>query len=405
MKRAIYLPTNTNTIVTQAIDEDFVEILIDGDYKIVAINEIRSVDEQTNVVTFDYFNECMLVSLIKDPSSDLLYSLNTNRLTPEPHQYKPLIKFLNSQNNRLLVADEVGLGKTIEAGMIYKEIDKRDDLSISLIIVPSSLTLKWKNEFLLRFDEDFEILKTAGFRSFLKEYEIYSDSKAYRKKIIISYHALRDEDVINLLQKSSITIDFLIMDEAHTFRNENTSTFEAAFSITNLAEYVLYLTATPVQNSYVDLFNILSLLDDETFLDFDYFKDLIKPNKIIHKVVAMLKNGSDLIAIQNYISEEDFDYHKLTWPQKGIFENFIELSDITREDRVNYITQFTNSDNLSYIISRTKKKDAGKFIPREAHSSNIKSTENEQNFYNAVVDFVVYLFSLKIQKYPLVLSQ
>ena len=158
MKKAIYLPTNTNTIITNIIDKDFVEILIDGDYKIVSINEIRIVDEQANTVSFDYFNQCMLVSLIKNPSSDLLYSLNTNKLTPEPHQYKPLIKFLNSQNNRLLIADEVGLGKTIEAGMIYKEVDKRDDLSISLIVVPSSLTLKWRNELLLRFDEDFEIL-------------------------------------------------------------------------------------------------------------------------------------------------------------------------------------------------------------------------------------------------------
>ena len=101
MKKAIYLPTNTNTIITNIIDKDFVEILIDGDYKIVSINEIRIVDEQANTVSFDYFNQCMLVSLIKNPSSDLLYSLNTNKLTPEPHQYKPLIKFLNSQNNRL----------------------------------------------------------------------------------------------------------------------------------------------------------------------------------------------------------------------------------------------------------------------------------------------------------------
>jgi len=400
MKKAIYLPTNTNTIITNIIDKDFVEILIDGDYKIVSINEIRIVDEQANTVSFDYFNQCMLVSLIKNPSSDLLYSLNTNKLTPEPHQYKPLIKFLNSQNNRLLIADEVGLGKTIEAGMIYKEVDKRDDLSISLIVVPSSLTLKWRNELLLRFDEDFEILRTGTFRAFLKEYEMFSSSKAYRKKMIISYHALRDEEVVKLLQNSSITIDFLIMDEAHTFRNSHTSTFEAAFSIVNLAEYVLFLTATPVQNSYEDLFNILSLLDDETFLDFDYFKDLIRPNEIIHKVVAMLKNGSDLGVIQEYISEKDFDFHQLTWPQKDIFESFVALNEITREDRVDYISQFTNSDNLSYIISRTKKKDAGKFIPREAHSSNIKSTDNEQNFYNAVVDFVIYLFSLKNPKIP-----
>jgi len=400
MKRAIYKPTNANTVITQTVDEDFVEILIDGEFKIVSRDEIKITDEQLNVVTFDYFNQCMLASLIKNPSSDLLYSLNTNKLTPEPHQYKPLIKFLNSQNNRLLIADEVGLGKTIEAGMIYKEVDKRDDLSISLIIVPSSLTLKWRNELLLRFDEDFEILRTGAFKIFLKEYERFSGSKAYRKKMIISYHALRDEDVVKLLQSSSITIDFLIMDEAHTFRNSHTSTFEAAFSIVNLAEYVLFLTATPVQNSYEDLFNILSLLDDETFLDFDYFKDLIKPNEIIHKAVAMLKNGSNLNTIQEYISEKDFDFHQLTWPQKDIFENFMALNEITQEGRVEYISQFTNSDNLSYIISRTKKKDAGKFIPREAHSSNIKSTENEQIFYNAVVDFVVYLFSLKNPKIP-----
>lgn len=400
MKRAIYIPTNTNTVITQMVDEDFVEILLDGEFKIVSKEEIKTVDERFNTVSFDYFNQCMLVSLIKNPSSDLLYSLNTNKLTPEPHQYKPLIKFLNSQNNRLLIADEVGLGKTIEAGMIYKEVDKRDDLSISLIVVPSSLTLKWRNELLLRFDEDFEILRTSAFRTFLKEYEIFSSSKAYRKKMIISYHALRDEKVVELLQNSSMTIDFLIMDEAHTFRNSHTSTFEAAFSIANIADYALFLTATPVQNSHEDLFNILSLLDDETFLDFDYFMDLIKPNEIIHKAVAMLKNGSDLNIIQNYISEKDFDFHQLTWPQKDIFESFMALNNITREDRVDYILQFTNSDNLSYIISRTKKKDAGKFIPREAHSSNIKSTTNEQIFYNTVVDFVVFLFSLKNPKIP-----
>ena len=398
--KALYLPTNTNTFIVKEIDNDFVEILIEGEYKVVPKDEVRIHDNETNIISFDQFNQCLLASLIVKPSSDLLYSSNTNRLTPEPHQYKPLIKFLNSQNNRLLIADEVGLGKTIEAGMIYKEIDKRDDLSISIIVVPSSLTLKWRSEMLLRFDEDFEILKTSDFKSFLKEYEIYSDSKAYRKKMIISYHALRDDDVIDLLQNSTLTIDFLIMDEAHTFRNDETSTFSAAFAITNISEYVLFLTATPVQNSYNDLFNILTLLDDETFLDFDYFMNLIKPNSIIHKVVAKLKNRADLASIKKYISDQDFDYHQLTYPQKDIFEGFMAKESITREDRVDYISKFTDSDNLSYIINRTKKKDAGKFIPREAVSNSIKIKDNEQDYYNAVVDFVVYLFSLKNPKIP-----
>jgi SNF2 family DNA or RNA helicase len=130
--KAIYIPTNTNTVIVKEIDSDFVEILIDGEFKVVPVTEIRTTDSEANSVSFDQFNQCLLSSLIVKPSSDLLYSSNTNRLTPEPHQYKPLIKLLNSQNNRLLLADEVGLGKTIEAGMIYKEIDKRDDLSISL---------------------------------------------------------------------------------------------------------------------------------------------------------------------------------------------------------------------------------------------------------------------------------
>ena len=398
--KAIHIPTNKKTFIVKEIDSDFVEILIDDEFKVVPVTEIRIPDSEVNSVSFDQFNQCLLSSLIVKPSSDLLYSSNTNRLTPEPHQYKPLIKLLNSQNNRLLLADEVGLGKTIEAGMIYKEIDKRDDLSISLIVVPASLTLKWKTEFLLRFDEDFEILRTPAFKSFLKDYELYSSVKAYRKKFIISYHVLRDEDVIELLQNSSITIDFLIMDEAHTFRNASTATFTAAFSITNIADYVLFLTATPVQNSYEDLFNILSFLDDETFLDFDYFMNLIKPNSIIHQVVAQLKKGSDLENIQKYISDQDFDYLQLTYPQKDIFKSFMEMESITREDRVDFISEFTNSDNLSYILTRTKKKDAGLYIPREAISSSIEITENERIYYDAVVKFVIYLFSLKNPKIP-----
>jgi SNF2 family DNA or RNA helicase len=398
--KALYIPTNTNTFIVKEIDSDFVEILLDGEYKVVPADEVRELDDEAKIISFDEFNQNLLASLIVKPSSDLLYSSSTNRLTPEPHQYKPLIKFLNSQNNRLLIADEVGLGKTIEAGMIFKEIDKRDDLAISLIVVPSSLTLKWRSEMLMRFDEDFEILKTSDFKNFLKEYEIYGDSKAYSKKMIISYHALRDDNVIELLKDSSLTIDCLIMDEAHTFRNENTSTFTAAFSITNISDYVLFLTATPVQNSYNDLFNILTLLDNETFLDFDYFMDLIKPNSIIHKVVAQLKNGTDLVNIQDYVSSQDFDYLQLTFPQKGIFKDFMSKNSLTREERVDFISDFTESDNLSYIISRTKKKDAGKFIPREAISTSIEITEHEQDYYNAVVEFVKYLFLLKNPKIP-----
>lgn len=109
----------------------------------------------------------IFINCVNRPLNDILYSYNTNRLTPETHQYKPLIKFLNSENNRVLIADEVGLGKTIEAGMIFKEIDKREELKVSLIVVPSSLTLKWKEELEIRFEEFFTIKKTNEFINFI----------------------------------------------------------------------------------------------------------------------------------------------------------------------------------------------------------------------------------------------
>ena len=122
MQKGIYLPTKQNTIILNELEE-YCEILLDGEYKTVSKNDIEFETSQAILSSLNTLKENIFLNCIKNPLSDILYSYNTNRLTPEPHQYKPLIKFLNSENNRILIADEVGLGKTIEAGMIFKEID------------------------------------------------------------------------------------------------------------------------------------------------------------------------------------------------------------------------------------------------------------------------------------------
>ena len=62
--KAIYIPTNTNTVIVKEIDSDFVEILIDGEFKVVPVTEIRTIDSEVNSVSFDQFNQCLLSSLI-----------------------------------------------------------------------------------------------------------------------------------------------------------------------------------------------------------------------------------------------------------------------------------------------------------------------------------------------------
>jgi len=400
MEPGLYIPTQQNVIITQKISNAYVEIFLNGEYKKVPIDDVEYQNDKIKLTSLDMINKLNLVSIINNPVSDLFYSYNTNRLIPEPHQYKPLIKFLKSQNNRLLIADEVGLGKTIEAGMIYKELDKREDLNISIIVVPPSLTLKWKNELIVRFDEDFEIFNAKQFNNFLTEYSKYSDCKTFNKKIIITYHTIRNENVIELLESSMISIDMLIMDEAHTFRNKSTSTYEGASSITALSENIIYMTATPVQNSISDLYNILTLLDNDTYLDEEYFLDLIKPNQLIHKIVAKLKNNYSLEDIQEFIKDVNLIDLKFSARQTNLVEEFLKINNINNDQKIDFITRFSESDNLSNIINRTKKKDVGMFIPRKATSKTIEPTKIESKFYNEVIEFVKMLFKFRNPETP-----
>jgi superfamily II DNA helicase RecQ len=252
----------------------------------------------------------------------------------------------------------------------------------------------------LRFDEEFEILKTNQFRTFLKEYEQYNDSRVFVKKMIISYHTLRDEVILEYLKQTSLYVDVLIMDEAHSFRNNETSTFEGAALITGLSEHILFLTATPVQNKLSDLFNILSLLDGESFLDEDYFEKSIRPNALIHRIVSNLKNQGGLEKTQELIRAVDKEYLQLNHHQQLLFDRFLSEKELSKEERIDYIKRFTDADNLSYIINRTKKKDVGKFIPRKAVSQTVQGTQEEIAFYEEVIDFVKLLFQFKNPRIP-----
>jgi len=389
MEKGIYLPTGESTVVVSTY-EGYCEIFLDGEYKTVPLHDVTLENDTTAIDTLKSLKKSVFLNCIKNPLSDILYSYNTNRLTPEPHQYKPLIKFLNSENNRILISDEVGLGKTIEAGMIYKEIDQREELKVSLVVVPSSLTLKWKEEFAIRFDEYFEIKKTTQFLNFIEEYDTYNSSKLMHEKIIISYHTLRDEQVMESLKNSFFEVDFLIMDEAHTMRNADTSTFRSGKLITSMAEHIIFLTATPVQNDLSDLFNILSLLEEDYFKDYSYFTKMISPNAKIHKLISLLRNNHSLEEIHTFVSEAINKINIIEVEQ--IFGNISHLRSIDNAQRVDYIDRLTTADHLSFIINRSKKKDVGRSIPRNAKSLIVEITPEEQEYYDAVIEFVKFIY-------------
>src|SRR5207249_4347655 len=85
-----------------------------------------------------------------------------------PFQFKPLLRLLRSDRPRLLIADDVGVGKTIEAGLILKELTTRQRLDRVLVMCPKALTVKWRAE-MRRFDEDFRVLDAGSLRYCLDE--------------------------------------------------------------------------------------------------------------------------------------------------------------------------------------------------------------------------------------------
>ena len=83
---------------------------------------------------------------IRNTSNNTISSLKASKTIFKAYQFKPLLKFLNSRNHRVLIADEVGLGKTIEAGHIMLEMSARRELNNALIVCPKSLQEKWQVE-------------------------------------------------------------------------------------------------------------------------------------------------------------------------------------------------------------------------------------------------------------------
>lgn len=176
-------------------------------------------------------------------SSELLGLQGLNDIEHFPHQTRVVRKVLFECRGRALLADEVGLGKTIEAGMILREYLLRGQLHNCLILTPASLTLQWRQEMWSKFKIRFAIastLEAARDENFL----IMSLDTAKTNTFRTSLHKRR--------------FDMIIVDEAHRLKNRKTQNFQFVKGLTS--RFLLLLTATPIQNDLTELYNIIYLV-------------------------------------------------------------------------------------------------------------------------------------------------
>ncbi|HEX4468875.1 MAG TPA: DEAD/DEAH box helicase [Gemmatimonadaceae bacterium] len=177
------------------------------------------------------------------PGFDRLITLDANTIKELPHQIEVARSVLRHMGGRAILADEVGLGKTIEAGIILKELTVRGLARRVLILTPAALVIQWQGELESKFFERFDT-PTAP------------DEWRRVNKAIISYdRAISERHAKAILRHRW---DLVIIDEAHKVKNHNAARYKFIQKIDR--NYLLLLTATPLQNDLRELYNLVTLL-------------------------------------------------------------------------------------------------------------------------------------------------
>lgn len=199
----------------------------------------------------------------------------------EDYQLDPLIRALRMPRVNLLIADDVGLGKTIEAGLVIQELLLRHRARRVMVVCPAPLTTKWRDEMADRFGLDFHIVDTDGLRAVRRDRGLHANPFRVHLRTIVSLSWLRGERCQRLLQdflsedgsaSRLHPLDMLIVDEAHHCAQPGRNRYAidsqqtgAVRRIANRSEHRLFLSATP-HNGYKESWTaLLAMVDPQRF--------------------------------------------------------------------------------------------------------------------------------------------
>jgi SNF2 family DNA or RNA helicase len=241
---------------------------------------------------------------IKGDLTNIFYSMESSNTDFFAHQFKPVIRFIESPVGRLLIADEVGLGKTIESMYVWKELQARQNARRLLIVCPAMLRPKWRTDLRKRFNISAEIISA---KTLLEKVEDIALRRAPDPFVYItSLEGIRppadyeDEEqkstrakLARLLDQNVATEEFalfdhVIIDEAHYMRNPTTGNNRIGRLLREATRHLVLLTATPMQINNNNLYQLLRLIDPDQFYDPYIFEEMLRANgHIVHAQRAL----------------------------------------------------------------------------------------------------------------------
>ncbi|NMB27440.1 MAG: DEAD/DEAH box helicase [Tissierellia bacterium] len=309
-------PINGNGRITVVCEKDLYVQYDDGDY-----SPVRQLINYELHNPAWYKNRSIVsssINAIKNSPAGFELLLGS-RVYLFSHQMDTIIRGITGECCRIMLADEVGLGKTIEACVILKGLMQRNNRFSCIIVVPRSLVNQWKNELSYKFWLEVPIWEPSSWTP-IKD-----------KLILVAIEDI--EEYIDRFGDSNW--DMCIVDETHRLLNQK-SYYDAIHRISNQVDNILLLSATPIQQRKTEYLSLLKLLSPQKYKDIseNEFDELINKSRAIKDKVYMLTKD-----IKYYYEDELWDEYIEELVdlnlilQDSILENLIKNIDISSEDK------------------------------------------------------------------------
>lgn len=321
-----------------------------------------------------------------------LISLSESRVALKPHQVAVVHRVVTSYPHRFLLCDEVGLGKTIEAGVILKELRARKSADRVLIIVPPNLMRQWQFELKTKFNEAIPIINRDTVRHLRAQHGPEANPFELYESAIVSSAWITGNEWQRLATEADW--DLVIVDEAHHARIqyrgskiERTQLYRVVEQLASPDRFskrsVLFLTATPMQLDVGEIYGLVELLDPALFPTIQHFRDhkdqVPRLNKLVQDLkIEGLDAAPDPLAV-------------LTSIASLLNEDVVALGAELRSGKAGLdavCERLSDRHLLSQILIRNRKKVVGGFMPRQAHRWEVTLTEEERLALDAVEDYV-----------------
>ena len=352
-------------------------------------------------------NSLLTARLLLNPNINSLYSLNSSRIDYIPYQFRPVLKIVKSESPRILIADGVGVGKTIEAGLILKELEARFDIKSVLVICPRPLITekKWQNELKDKFGEKFVHIDGEKLRYCTDEAYLDEEWPDDYAKCIIPYSLFDEatvcgtaENGLKKLNKRSFAdlqpfpkFDLVIIDEAHHIKNPNTYAYRAVQMFCENAASIVMLTATPIQLGNRDLFVLLHLLRPDLIYDYESFEHMSEPNPYINEAAKAIRGNDDdwqEKALSNLIAAGGTNWGAAVLKRDPVYNDAVKIlqrNAIGQDERVKLITDVESLHTFARIINRTRRRDIGEFTVRKPETLKVRFTAEQAALYDELL--------------------